>query len=156
MLIRTVAVAALALLLPGCASVGGSTDPGTLREQVMDTERAFARTMADRDHAAFTRFLSEEAVFFEGEVPTSGKEAIAAKWQPFFDGDTAPFSWQPDRVEVLKSGTLAFTSGPVYDAAGKAVGRFNSVWRQEAPGQWRVVFDKGSPVCPPPAEAAGG
>ncbi|HEX6070550.1 MAG TPA: hypothetical protein VFZ18_12020, partial [Longimicrobiaceae bacterium] len=93
MLIRTVAVAALALLLPGCASVGGSTDPGTLREQVMDTERAFARTMADRDHAAFTRFLSEEAVFFEGEVPTSGKEAIATKWQPFFDGDTAPFSW---------------------------------------------------------------
>ena len=156
MLIRIVVVAALALMLPGCASAGSAADPGTLREQVMETERAFARTMADRDHAAFTRYLSEEAVFFEGETPTSGKEAIAAKWKPFFDGDTAPFAWQPDRVEVLKSGTLALTSGPVYDGAGKVVGRFNSVWRQEAPGQWRVVFDKGSPVCPSPPAATGG
>jgi ketosteroid isomerase-like protein len=151
MRIRTIAVAALALMLPGCASAGGPADPGTLREQVMDTERAFARTMAERDHDAFTRYLSDEAVFFEGETPTSGKDAIAEKWKPFFDGDTAPFAWQPDHVEVLKSGTLALTSGPVYDAGGRVVGRFNSVWRQEAPGEWRVVFDKGSPVCPPQA-----
>jgi ketosteroid isomerase-like protein len=27
-----------------------------------------------------------------------------------------------------------------------AFGRFNSVWRQEAQGLWRVVFDKGSPL----------
>jgi hypothetical protein len=26
------------------------------------------------------------------------------------------------------------------------VGRFNSIWRREAPGVWRVVFDKGSPA----------
>lgn len=156
MLTRTVAVAALALMLPGCASAGGQTDPATLREQVMETERAFARTMADRDHAAFTRYLSEEAVFFEGEMPTIGREAIAAKWKPFFERDEAPFAWEPDRVEVLESATLALTTGPVYDGAGKVVGRFNSVWRQEAPGQWRVVFDKGSPHCPAPEEATGG
>ena len=156
MLIRIVVIAALALILPGCATGGGLADLAGLREQVMETERAFARTMADRDHAAFTRYLSEEAVFFEGETPTSGREAIAAKWRPFFDGDAAPFAWEPDRAEVLESGTLALTSGPVYDAGGKAIGRFNSVWRQEAPGQWRVVFDKGSPLCPAPAEAAGG
>jgi ketosteroid isomerase-like protein len=150
MLVRISVVAALALVLPGCASAGGFADPGDLRERVMETERAFARTMADRDHAAFTRYLSEEAVFFEGETPTSGKEAIAEKWRPFVDGPTAPFAWQPDRVEVLRSGTLALTSGPVYDAGGKVVGRFNSVWRREAAGEWKVVFDKGSPVCPPP------
>ena len=154
MLARTIAVAAFALMLPGCASAGGQVDPDTLGEQVMETERAFARTMADRDHEAFTRHLSDEAVFFEGETPIRGKEAIAAKWKPFFDGDTAPFAWRPDGVEVLQSGTLALTSGPVYDAAGNVVGRFNSVWRQEAPGQWKVVFDKGSPVCPPTADEA--
>jgi ketosteroid isomerase-like protein len=36
----------------------------------------------------------------------------------------------------------------VRDPDGKVIGRFNSVWRQEAPGVWRVVFDKGSPPEP--------
>jgi hypothetical protein len=34
----------------------------------------------------------------------------------------------------------------VRDADGKPIARFNSVWRQEAPGVWRVVFDKGQPA----------
>jgi hypothetical protein len=65
----------------------------------------------------------------------------------FFDGPTAPFSWEPEIVEVLPSGTLALSSGPVRDASGKRVGTFNSIWRREANGQWRVIFDKGAPVC---------
>lgn len=142
------------LLLPGCASAGRPVDLPLLQRQVMDTERAFARTMVERDHTAFTRYLAEEAVFFDGENPTAGREAIAAVWRPFFEEATAPFTWDPDRVEVLASGTLALTTGPVYDAEGRVVGRFNSIWRQEAPGRWRVVFDKGSAVCPPTEAAA--
>jgi ketosteroid isomerase-like protein len=110
--------------------------------------------MAQRDHRAFTSFLSEEAVFFSGEKPVRGKQAVALEWMPYFADAQAPFSWAPDHVEVLPSGDLALTTGPVYDPSGRIVGRFNSVWRQEKPGQWRVVFDKGSPVCaPPPAPA---
>jgi ketosteroid isomerase-like protein len=120
----------------------------------MDTEIAFARTMAERDHAAFTRYLSDEAVFFAGEIPTSGRDAVAAAWKPFFEESRAPFSWAPDRVEVLASGTLALSTGPVYDAEGRVVGRFNSIWRQEGPGLWKVVFDKGGPVCPAEEPAA--
>jgi ketosteroid isomerase-like protein len=48
-------------------------------------------------------------------------------------------------VQVLDSGTLAISSGPVKDPAGKAVGTFNSIWRRDKDGQWRVVFDKGCP-----------
>ena len=33
--------------------------------------------------------------------------------------------------------------------SGKVIARFNSIWRREAPGVWKVVFDKGSPVCAP-------
>jgi hypothetical protein len=32
-------------------------------EQLRQTESAFARTMADRDHAAFMSFLADETVF---------------------------------------------------------------------------------------------
>ena len=57
----------------------------------------------------------------------------------------APFSWRPEVVEVLDSGTLALTSGPVRDPTGKQTGTFNSIWRREPDGRWRVVFDKGCP-----------
>ena len=65
----------------------------------------------------------------------------------FYDKPQAPFSWQPDTVEVLESGNLALSSGPVFDPAGKKFATFTSIWRQDAPGVWRIVFDKGNPEC---------
>jgi len=102
--------------------------------------------MADRDHDAFTSFLSEEAIFFSGQTPIRGKEAVAAAWKPYFEGSQAPFSWEPEGVQVLDSGTLAISFGPVKDPEGSTVGTFNSIWRLEADGQWRIIFDKGCPV----------
>ena len=60
----------------------------------------------------------------------------------------APFSWEPEQVQVLDSGTLALSSGPVRNPEGKTVATFTSIWRLEAPGVWRIVFDKGNRVCP--------
>jgi ketosteroid isomerase-like protein len=114
-----------------------------LRQQVGDTERAFARSMAERDFAAFARHLSEHAVFWNGPTPLVGKAAVMAAWKRFYEGEQAPFSWEPDQVVVLADGTLAHSSGPVRDPNGKLIARFNSVWRQESPGLWRIVFDKG-------------
>lgn len=133
-----------ALLAFGIASSGAC---GELRDQVLETERAFAATMANRDHAAFSSFLSEEAIFFAGESPLRGKQAVADAWAPYFNGLDAPFSWEPDTVEVLESGSLALSTGPVRDAAGKTVATFQSVWRREADGSWKIIFDKGSRVC---------
>jgi ketosteroid isomerase-like protein len=136
---------ATALLL---AAMGASAAPDlqALARQVEATERAFARSMAERRHADFTAHLSEQAVFFGGgNQVLAGKAAVAAGWRAFFDGPAAPFSWEPDRVEVLADGTLALSTGPVRDPQGQLIARFNSIWRQEAPGVWRIVFDKGQP-----------
>jgi ketosteroid isomerase-like protein len=137
-----------ALFLSACASNVVSTaalDRGDkARDEVIATERAFAKTMADRDLNAFSRFLSEEAVFFSGPQPLRGREAVIAWWARFYSKPTAPFSWEPAQVEVLASGTLALSTGPVRDPQGKLIGCFNSIWRQEAPGQWKIVFDRGS------------
>jgi ketosteroid isomerase-like protein len=64
-----------------------------------------------------------------------------------YDRPQAPFSWEPSEVVVLASGNLALSSGPVRDPSGRIVATFTSVWRQEAPGEWRVIFDKGNDVC---------
>jgi ketosteroid isomerase-like protein len=128
--------------------------PAELRRQVEDTERAFAQTMADRDYGAFAAFLSEEAIFFGGGEPLRGKQQVAAAWKGYFEKADAPFSWAPEVVEVLPSGALAHSSGPVFNPAGERIATFNSVWRLDADGRWRIVFDKGSRDCPPrgPAE----
>jgi ketosteroid isomerase-like protein len=113
-------------------------------EQVKAREIAFARTMADRDLQAFLTFISPEAVFFSENEPLRGRDAISRAWAPLFEDPAAPFAWHPDVVEVLDSGRLALSSGPVVDPSGEVVGRFNSIWRKDPDGQWRVVFDKGS------------
>lgn len=151
---KLVPVLAATLALAGCgvmpAAPGGAgkADIAAARAEVMATERAFARTMADRDLQAFARFVSEEAVFFSGPTPLRGKAAVTAFWQRFYNGPQAPFSWDPDEVEVLDSGTLALSSGPVKNPEGVVFARFTSIWRLEAPGQWRIVFDRGNPVAP--------
>ena len=135
-------------LLSACAGMTGATpEPAVLQQAVADTERAFAKSMADRNHAAFTSFLSDEAVFFSGAKVLHGKAQVAQAWKRFYEGATAPFSWQPEQVEVLPSGTLALSSGPVRDAQGKLIATFTSIWRLEAAGVWRIIFDKGNEVC---------
>jgi ketosteroid isomerase-like protein len=119
-----------------------------LKQQVIETERAFAETMAKRDYKGFASFLSNEAVFIGSKEISHGKEKVLQYWKPFYEKAEAPFSWKPDKVEVLESGSLAISTGPVYDSKGKLVATFTSVWRLEAPQTWRIIFDKGDAVCP--------
>jgi ketosteroid isomerase-like protein len=142
---KAFAVAAACAALVGCAS---GPPPALVtgeaaREQVAATERAFAKTMADRDIAAFGRFLSDDTVFFSGPKPLHGKRAVIDFWSRFYKDAKPPFSWEPAVVEVIASGALARSTGPVYDPQGKLAGCFNSIWRQEARGEWKIVFDHG-------------
>lgn len=147
---RTSLLVGLLLLLPlACGLAAGEPSPEQLRQQVEDTERAFAQTMADRDLDAFSSFLSGAAVFFSGDTPLRGRQAVIDAWSPYFEGPDAPFSWAPELVVVLETGDLALSSGPVRNPAGERVATFNSIWRLEPSGEWRIVFDKGSRDCPP-------
>ena len=148
---RVLCVLVCAVALSGCASApappAAPRDLATLREQVFTAERAFAKTMADRDLAAFTTFISPEAIFFTRTTALRGKDQIAASWKRFYEGKEAPFSWEPAEVQVLDSGILALSTGPVRNPSGKQFAIFTSVWRLEAPGTWRIILDKGEDFC---------
>ena len=141
--------ATIGVLIASTAALA-QPDVEALKREVADTERAFARSMAERDHAAFMRHLSEQAVFFAPPKVLHGKAEVAAAWKRYFDAKEAPFSWEPDQVEVTSDWLLAHSTGPVRDSAGKPVARFNSVWRREAPHTWRIVFDRGETWEEPP------
>lgn len=140
--VMTIALAALTL----SQMTSAAETREELAEQVKNAERAFAKTMADRDLDAFASFIAADAIFF-GEGALRGKAAVVDGWKRLYAGSTAPFSWRPESVAVLDSGTLAHSSGPVLDPQGNQVGTFNSVWRREPDGQWKVVFDKGCDSC---------
>ena len=142
------------LLLTALLTVPGLAPAGVedAAAQVRAAEAAFAATMAERDLDAFRGFLDPEAVFFNGPEADRGKEAVSARWSAYFEGEVAPFSWTPETVEVLDSGDLALSSGPVHDADGVRVATFTSIWRLGPDGRWRVVFDKGARYCPSPGE----
>ena len=137
-------------VLAACASEPPMGGGAALARDVMDTERAFAATMAARDHAAFASFLAEDAVFLNGgRGELRGKSAIAEYWKRYYSAPQAPFSWQPDRVALLDSELLAYSTGPVAAPDGKVFARFYSTWRREPTGAWRVIFDDGCNLgCP--------
>ena len=138
----------LALLLVSAPATAKKTNQ-ELADEVRAAETAFAKTMADRDLKAFATYVSPETIFFGGKGPIRGRDKVVEVWTRFYEGPTAPFSWAPETVEVLDSGTLALSSGPVRDPDGKLTNTFSSIWRLEKDGKWRVIFDKGCPVCEP-------
>jgi ketosteroid isomerase-like protein len=72
---------------------------------------------------------------------------VLTRWQKYFDATRPPFSWTPEIVEVQEGGQLALSSGPVLDPDGKRIATYTSIWRREPGGEWRIIFDRGSPDC---------
>lgn len=147
---RRIAAALCTLLaLSGCATA--PPDLVSLAEQVRASETAFAASMASRDLQAFASWIADDAVFINGGTPLRGKAAVLAHWERFFRAPQAPFAWKPEIVEVLASGQLAYSEGPVSLPDGKVIARYLSTWRREPSGAWRVVFDNGYDTCNCPA-----
>jgi ketosteroid isomerase-like protein len=145
-------ITALALVVSACALVSSRANQApeinNLSERLRAAEAAFAKTMADRDHTAFASFIAEEAIFYGPDGEIRGKAAVVEAWKGLYANKEAPFSWRPETVSVLDSGTLGLSSGPVFDPQGKQTGTFTSIWRLTADGRWEIIFDKGGPYCP--------
>jgi len=127
-------------------------------EEVRCQEIAFSQSVENRNIESFTSFLDADARFVGSSV-LRGPEEITAAWQVFFSDDGPTIKWRPQFVEVLEDGTLVLTRGPYRlkskDPVGNSVeqwGTFNSVWRKNMDGKWRVVFDAGDIAAAPPDE----
>lgn len=124
-------------------------------EDVRQTELAFAKAFADRDKEKFFSFLSDDATFLSSFSTLRGKPAVVEVWSRYFNGPVAPFAWAPDRVTISNDGTLGLSSGPVFDPNGNHAGSFQSTWRKQADGTWKIIFD-GSGPGPSTADAEEG
>jgi ketosteroid isomerase-like protein len=147
----------------GLVAAAGNADRAARAEELRQAELAFAAAVAADDVERFAGFVAEDAVFVSGSTATRGREAIVESWGGFFGPDRALIEWHPELVELSGNGELGLTRGP-WTLRGKdkegrdfeRSGVFNSVWRRQADGSWKVVFDAGCSPCPVCAPAPEG
>lgn len=135
-----------------------STAFADLADQVRCREIGFSVAAETRDADAFRSFIDFDARFVGSSV-SRGPSSITEAWSVFFSDGGPEIKWRPQFVEVLDDGTLALTRGPYRmiskDDNGEKTdywGTFNSVWRLNDDGEWRVVFDAGNATAEPPTE----
>ena len=76
------------------------------------------------------------------------KDAIRQMWKELLESPGAAISWKTTKVELARSGELAYSSGTyeftMNDASGKPVpdhGKYLEVWKKQPDGDWKVVAD---------------
>jgi ketosteroid isomerase-like protein len=122
-----------------------NTTPGMLL--LMDLDRQFAADVAKGGGKAFAAWQAEDAVSLGNKQPAKlGKAAIAAgaNWDPA----TYQLTWTPDGAQMGPSNDMGFTwghyEGRSRDEHGQAVvvsGRYVTIWKRVAGGQWKVALD---------------
>lgn len=135
-------------------AAGAAADPA---DEVRCREIGFSKSVENRDARAFRSFIDRDARFIGAEV-RRGRSEITEGWSPFLAEGGPKIKWRPIHVEVLDDGKLALTRGlyrltAVNEDGKESVswGSFNSVWRLNDDGEWRVVFDAGDPAAGPPS-----
>jgi len=136
--------------LAGCSREPEQAPPATSAQAaaaathatLVEREHAFAAAARERGvKAAFLEFLGEDSIVLQ-PGPVWGRAAWTVRKEV-----TAKLEWVPDRAQLAQSGDFGFTTGPwlltpADPAAGKAEGRYFTIW-QQTPNSWRVLFDGG-------------
>lgn len=98
--------------------------------------------------AAFDAHGSQVDASFQ---PITGAAAIRAHMQGFFADPTLHLSWEPESACVSEAGNLGSVTGRfrMFQTAADgseitlATGRYFDVWRRQADGTWKVLYDVG-------------
>jgi uncharacterized protein (TIGR02246 family) len=150
----------LALFAAGCSNTSPDTR-ATDESAVKDLDAQWSRSAASGDLDGTLSYYADDASLLPpGAAIASGKNAIRAVWSALLvPGNSV--AWQANKVDVARSGDLAYTVGTyratIRDAQGNPTadrGKYVEVWKKEAGAKWNVVadiFNSDLPPLPPPA-----
>lgn len=133
------------------AQTSASTAPANPQD-VVAAERAFARDGEAHGWAwAFRRHHAPGALMLSDSITEAAE--VLARVQG--DGENK-LDWRPAYSGIARSGDLGFTTGPFLfrGGDGRAVGHYFTVWRRQADGSWKWIFDGGTGVVDPAPIAA--
>jgi ketosteroid isomerase-like protein len=124
-------------------------DTQALEQLLRDLDTKWAKAAATKDVEQTIAFYSDDAVVFPPNATSAAtKEAIRNGWKEMFASSGFVISWQPTRVQVAKSGGMAWVSGTyeltMNDANGKPSndrGKYLEVWEKQTDGNWKCTAD---------------
>ena len=149
---------ALLLLAPACNQQKSADTRAADESTIRELEAQWSRTAAANDLEGSVSYYSDDASILPPNAPiASGKQAIRAVWASVL-GPGVSVSWQVSKLEVSRSGDLAYVMG-VYqfarkDPQGQLVtdhGKTVEVWKKQADGKWKTVADIFNSDLPPSA-----
>jgi len=107
-------------------------------QTAIDAERAFAaEAQAKGQWTAFRKYAADEAVMFTPQQVNAQTFLKEMK-----DPPVAVF-WWPGASYVSCDGSYAVNTGPWVRQWGKSVGYFTTVWKRQADGSWKWIYDGG-------------
>lgn len=140
----------LAGLLAVAAGAAHADNAPMTPQPIVEAERAFAADgMARGVRDSFLAHMSDDAIVF-GPAPTGAKALYSAR-PPSKPG---VLDWWPVWAGIARSGDLGFTTGP-YTVNGQLGAFYFTVWKKQADGTWKWIFDGGAGADPAGAPAKG-
>jgi ketosteroid isomerase-like protein len=143
--LRRIAAGLVFMFVSAGTALGQTSGKGT--DTILAADAAWMKVYHAKDLAKSVAFCDEQASMLGSNMPiATGKDALAkAIANDFTNGD---LTWRANKAGVARSGDLGYTSGTYdlnfKDASGKAAsdkGKYLTVWKKQAGGGWKVLFD---------------
>ena len=130
------------------------------RQEIRQADLDFCRMAKEKGIGpAFIHFAAADAILLR-QQPIVGIRAVRELYAKA--SGTARLQWEPLRVDAAASGDIGYSVGKWTmsgrDKEGKeafAYGAYMTIWKRQADGSWKYVFDGGNGVgeAPLPADA---
>ncbi len=152
---------ALTVILAGCQQAPPPPAPDTHDADVKairDLETATMQAGNAKDLDKLMAFYADDASLFMQDAPViNGTAAIKAVSKPMLEDKNFSLTWASDKVDVAKSGDLAYSQGAFTmtstDTKTKKVltvkGKYVDVYEKQADGSWKCVAEIGNEDAPP-------
>lgn len=126
-------------------------------DAVRAADVAWEKAVSSRDTAASVAAVETTGSVLAPNAPiATGPDAIRTLFAGFWGMPAMTVHWQPVDVSASRSGDLGVSRGTYElkynDAKGKPVtetGKYLTVWRKQADGSWKVVYDAFNADTPP-------
>ncbi len=133
-----------------------------IEQALRDADAQWSKAAGMKDLDKTVSYYSDDATVMPPNASAATtKEAIRSAWKEMLTTPGAAISWKATKVEVAKSGDLAYVSGTyeetTTDASGKPVkghGNYVEIFKKQADGTWKVVADIWNSDLPASATAA--
>jgi ketosteroid isomerase-like protein len=126
-----------------------ASDTKPVKRILRDLDAEWSKAAAAKDLEQTIAYYSDDAIVLPPNTRSAAtKEAIRNFWKDLFTSSGLVIAWQPARVQLGKSGEMAWVSGAyeltMNDTSGKPIkdrGKYLEVWEKQPDEKWKCVAD---------------